>query len=97
MAVRERSWRAGRTDKERGSDVSIRFEANIASDLSHFLTAEVEGWDEERESTEWIIYLLGVEMDRVFSRKENANAVLTEGNYWAKAERVVKRMWEETP
>lgn len=77
--------------------MSIRFEANIASDLSHFLTAEVEGWDEERESTEWIIYFNGVEMDRVFSRKESAEGVLTEGGYWARAERVVKRMWEETP
>lgn len=75
----------------------MRFEENIAADLDNFLTAVEEGWDEDRQAVEWIIYFNGVEIDRVWHHGATASAVLIKGGYQAKAERVIKRMWEETP
>ena len=38
----------------------IQFEENIALDLDHFLTADNEGWDEDQQKSEWVVYFLGV-------------------------------------
>lgn len=72
----------------------IRFEENIATDLSHFLTA-VEGiWDIELQQSEWVIYLIGIEVDRIYSPLKTGEAVIRAGGYEAKAAGLIKSLWD---
>lgn len=66
----------------------------MAIDLSHFLNAESEGWDDDRQQTEWVVYFLGVEVGRVFGNYETGDEVVRLGGFHTKAEGLIKRLWE---
>jgi hypothetical protein len=72
----------------------IQFEENIALDLDHFLTADNEGWDEDQQKSEWVVYFLGVEVGRIFGNYETPSQVITMGGFGAKAEGLIKRLWD---